>query len=68
MYTPVMKTSLASCLKSNLKKSQAFCKAWLLYSSKTKVYFFFLALGFGKSVIEPSKISAAKPIDSFSVG
>jgi len=32
-------------------------------------YFFFLtAFALGKSVIEPSKISAAKPIDSFKVG
>jgi hypothetical protein len=31
-------------------------------------FFFFTAFAFGKSVIEPSKISAAKPIDSFNVG
>jgi hypothetical protein len=34
------------------------------------MYFIFLltALAFGKSVIEPSKISAANPIDSFNAG
>lgn len=31
-------------------------------------YCFFLAFGLGKSVIEPSYTSAAKPIDSYSVG
>ncbi len=38
-----------------------------VFQTKAKVYFFFAFL-FGKSVIDPSKISAARPIDSFKVG
>ena len=32
------------------------------------IFYFFFAFGLGMSVILPSKISAAKPIDSFNVG
>jgi hypothetical protein len=49
------------------KKSQQ--NSWLYNLFKKEFYFFFFtAFAFGKSVIEPSKISAAKPIDSFNVG
>lgn len=41
---------------------------WALCVQRFKVYYFFLAFGLGKSVILPSYISAAKPIDSLSVG
>ncbi|WP_410920042.1 hypothetical protein, partial [Pseudomonas sp. SIMBA_021] len=49
----------------NPSRSLGFKKALLV----KRTYFFFLtAFLFGKSVIEPSKISAARPIDSFNVG
>lgn len=40
----------------------------LLFCFKSNAIYFFFALGFGISVMLPSKISAARPIDSFNVG
>ncbi len=49
----------------NPSRSLGFKKAVLV---KRNYFFFLTAFLFGKSVIEPSKISAARPIDSFNVG
>jgi len=61
--------------KNQLQMTKISLYNWFLFNnlislseSKHYYFFFFTALAFGKSVIEPSKISAAKPIDSFNVG
>lgn len=55
------------------KKASRVLTDWLLHFKKemrllSHYFFFFTALAFGKSVIEPSNTSAARPIDSFNVG
>jgi len=54
----------------NIKKPATRLVFYFAITGKltSSYFFFFTALAFGKSVIEPSKISAAKPIDSFNVG
>ena len=47
-------------------KSRSFER--LFYASGEENYFFFLALAFGRSVMEPSNTSAASPTDSCRVG
>lgn len=59
------------CAKKNaihLSERHFIRNTILILIKNNDYFFFFTALAFGKSVIEPSKISAAKPIDSFNVG
>ena len=52
---------------SKAKKSRYYKSIGLVFTTLKRDYFF-LALGFGISVMLPSNISAARPIDSFNVG
>jgi len=51
-----------------LSKKKPILQQYRLGVYNLKRDYFFLAFGFGMSVMLPSNISAARPIDSFNVG